>query len=169
MFYFRDMTVLKLSSFNVYNSLKRAGRTITCQIEIDILWFSKAKSKGIWTPSPQFFLLGCQSTLFHIFLNTQNRPLTLRRNTQYGWFCFFHLRENITPKMILQEFPLWRSGLMIWPVSVEAPVWSLAQQSGLRIWRCGSCAGGGSSGSDLIPGPGTSICWKCGLKKKVLQ
>ena len=33
-------------------------------------------------------------------------------------------------------------------------VQSLAQHSGLRIWRCDSCGSGSNSGSDLIPGQG---------------
>ena len=50
---------------------------------------------------------------------------------------------------------LWHSGLIIRLVSVEAPVQSLAQSSGLRIQRCCSCGVGHSSGLDLdsIPGP----------------
>ena len=43
------------------------------------------------------------------------------------------------------EFPLWHSGLMIWLVSVEAPVQSPALHSGLRIWCCCSCGIGCSS------------------------
>ena len=52
---------------------------------------------------------------------------------------------------------MWHSGLMIWLVSVETQVRSLAQVSGLRIRRFHSCGTGCSCGSDLTPGPGTSI------------
>ena len=47
-------------------------------------------------------------------------------------------------------------------VLVRSLVWS----SGLRIWRCCSCGGGGSCRSDSIPGWGTSICCGCGYLKK---
>ena len=40
----------------------------------------------------------------------------------------------------------------------------LLWHSGLRIWHCLSCGIGHSCSSDLIPGPGTSIC--CGWSQK---
>ena len=47
-------------------------------------------------------------------------------------------------------------------------VWvqSQAQQSGLRIPCCCSSGVDHSCSSDLIPGLGTSICCRCGKKKK---
>ena len=38
--------------------------------------------------------------------------------------------------------------------------------SRLQVWHC-LCSGSGCScGSDLIPGPGTSVCCGCGQKRK---
>ena len=51
-----------------------------------------------------------------------------------------------------QEFLLWRSGLMIWLVSVEASVWCLVV--------------GCSVDSDKIPGLKMSIRYRCCQKKK---
>ena len=45
---------------------------------------------------------------------------------------------------------------MIWLVFVALLVRSLAWHTGLRIWHCCSC------GSDVIPGPGTSMYHGCG-------
>lgn len=59
-------------------------------------------------------------------------------------------------KHFKREFPLWCNGLTIRLVSVEAPVQSPAQNSGLRTQRYCSCGVGCSSGSDLISGPGNS-------------
>ena len=56
------------------------------------------------------------------------------------------------------EFRLWHSGLMIRLVSVEVLVQSPAQYGGLSIRH--GCS------SDLIPGPGTSICHRGSQKKK---
>ena len=53
----------------------------------------------------------------------------------------------------------------IWFVSVAARIRSPAQRSGFRIWHHHSCSVGHSSGLNLIPGPGISICCKCGQKK----
>ena len=53
---------------------------------------------------------------------------------------------------------------MIQLVSVEAPVRSSVQCSGLRIRCCRSCSIGCSSNSDSVPGPGTSP----GKKKKMV-
>ena len=61
-------------------------------------------------------------------------------------------------KTLCLEFPLWHSGLMIQLVSKEVLVQSPALSSGLRIWHCCSCGTGHSSGLDLIPSPGTSVC-----------
>ena len=55
---------------------------------------------------------------------------------------------------------------MIWLVSVEAPVPSQARPSGLRIQHCCSCGVGHSSGLDLIPALGTSICLGGHQKRK---
>ena len=55
-----------------------------------------------------------------------------------------------------REFPLRRSGLMIWLVSSvsEALVQSLTQCSELRIPGCCGCGGDHCSDSDLVPPPG---------------
>ena len=45
--------------------------------------------------------------------------------------------------------------------NMEFPLW----YSGLRIWHCYKCGSGCSCSSDMIPGPGTSICCECGQKK----
>ena len=68
--------------------------------------------------------------------------------------------------MKIREFPMWPSMLMIWLVSVEAPLWSLARRNGLRIWCCCSCSTSRSSGSDSIPGLGTSTCHRGSWKRK---
>ena len=60
---------------------------------------------------------------------------------------------------------LWHSGLMIQLVSVEVLVLSLSWHSGLRMQCCRSCGIGCKSSSDLISGPGTSICHKCSQKQ----
>ena len=57
------------------------------------------------------------------------------------------------------EFPLWCSGLMMWLFSVEAPVPSPAQCSGLRIWCCCNCS------LDSISGPRTSVYYRCNWKR----
>ena len=49
-------------------------------------------------------------------------------------------------------------------VAVEVRVLFPAQHSGLKIWHCHSCGIGCSCSSDLIPGPGTSICHGSGQK-----
>ena len=50
------------------------------------------------------------------------------------------------------EFPLWCNGIGS-IFGGGAQVWSLAQQSGLGIWRCCSCSLGPNCGLDLIPDP----------------
>lgn len=47
--------------------------------------------------------------------------------------------------VLAQEFPLWHSGLMTWPVSVEAPV------------CCHTCGRDRRGGSASIPALGTSV------------
>ena len=77
------------------------------------------------------------------------------------------------------EVPLWLSRLRTWLASLRLWVRSLASLSGLRIWRCVSCGVGCRRGSDVVllwlccscssnstPGLGTSICRRCGPKKK---
>ena len=44
---------------------------------------------------------------------------------------------------------------------LRSRVQSLVWCSRLRIWHCHSCSVGYSCGSDLIPGPGTSLCCVC--------
>ena len=51
-------------------------------------------------------------------------------------------------------------------VAVEAQVRSSAWSDELGILSCCSYGIGRSSGSDSIPGPGTSICHECRQKKK---
>ena len=51
-------------------------------------------------------------------------------------------------------------------VTEEVLVRSPAQCSGLRIQHCGSCVTSHSCTSDSIPGPATSICHRCGKKRK---
>ena len=63
---------------------------------------------------------------------------------------------NRVNKIDFLEFPLWLNRLMTQFVFVEAPVWSPAQGSGLRMWHCCSCGVGHSSGSDLTHGPETT-------------
>ena len=67
---------------------------------------------------------------------------------------------------ICVQFHLWHSGLMIWLVSVEVRVQSLAWHSRLRIQHCHSCGVGRSSSLDSVPGLGTSICYRGGQKRK---
>ena len=55
---------------------------------------------------------------------------------------------------------------MIWLVSVEVPIQSLVQCSGLRIWHCCSCGIGHSSGSDLTPGLRTPYALGAAKKEK---
>ena len=55
---------------------------------------------------------------------------------------------------------------MIQLVSVEALVLSLTGYSEFRICLCHCCGVGCSSGSDLSPDLGTSICCRCGQKNK---
>ena len=55
---------------------------------------------------------------------------------------------------------------MIQLVSVALRVRSLAWCSGLRIWHCCSCDIGCRCDSHLIPGPGTSICCRCGRERR---
>ena len=55
---------------------------------------------------------------------------------------------------------------MILLVSVEVLVRSLAWCSGLRIQHCCSCGVSHSSGLHSFPGLGTSICRRCGQKRK---
>ena len=55
---------------------------------------------------------------------------------------------------------------MIWLVSVEAPVQSLAWCSGLGIQHCCSYSVCHSSGLVSVPGPATSMCHGCGHKRK---
>ena len=52
------------------------------------------------------------------------------------------------------------------PAGVQVP--SPAQCTGLRIWHCYRCGMGCSCGSDLIPGPGTSICLHVAPPKCIL-
>ena len=47
----------------------------------------------------------------------------------------------------------WSSGMQ---------VWSLAWHSGLRLQHCHTCSIDHSCSSDLIPGPGTSVCLRAG-------
>lgn len=63
------------------------------------------------------------------------------------------------------EFLLWRSGLMIWLISVEALVQFPALHSGLRIWLCCSCGIHRSSGSDSVSAAGTSVCLRYSQKR----
>ena len=51
-------------------------------------------------------------------------------------------------------------------VTEEIQFWSLAHCSGLRIQHCYSCGIGCSCISHSISGLGTSICCRCGQKKK---
>ena len=51
-------------------------------------------------------------------------------------------------------------------VTAELQVWYLAEYSVLCIWCCHSCGVGRVCGSDSIPGPGTSICHRCGKNKQ---
>ena len=67
---------------------------------------------------------------------------------------------------MVQEFPLWHSGLMIWLVSVAVWVRSLAQNSGLRIWHFLSCGVGRTCGTGSSPDPGISTCQGYGQKRK---
>ena len=65
---------------------------------------------------------------------------------------------------VLLEFPLWRSGLMIWFIPVALPVRSPARCSGLRIWCC--CNVVCRCTLDSIPSPRISICCRCSQKGK---
>ena len=56
------------------------------------------------------------------------------------------------------EFLLWCSGLMTPLVSMEAPVWSPALCSWLRVQHCHSCGVSRNSGSDSIPFLWISTC-----------
>ena len=80
------------------------------------------------------------------------------------------------------EFPLWLSGLRTQQVSMRMQVQSMAALSGLRIWCCcklrhksqiqlGSYLAvavveASTCSSHSIPRQGTSICHRCGPKKK---
>ena len=92
--------------------------------------------------------------------------LGLRFNPWPGNFCMLEVRQNQKPKNKSQrqivEFPLWRSGLMILLISVEAPVQSPTLPSGLRIQCSCTCGVVCSSGLDAVPGLGTSICHEWG-------
>ena len=82
----------------------------------------------------------------------------------------------------LMEFPLWLSQLRTQLVSMRMQVWSWALLSGLRIWHyhelfCRSkmrlrsdiavaVVYAGRLSSDSTPSLGTSICHRCGPKKK---
>ena len=84
--------------------------------------------------------------------------------------------------IIFWEFLLWLRGLWTQLVSMRMGVQSLASHSGLRIWRCRelwcrlqtqlrsqvavAVAWAGSGRSDSTPSLGTSICRRCGHKKK---
>ena len=69
-------------------------------------------------------------------------------------------------KLNLRRFPPRHGGLRIWLQQLRS------------LWRCwfdpwpstvgegSGCSSGGSRSPDLIPGPGTSTCHGCGLKKK---
>ena len=72
-----------------------------------------------------------------------------------GFLLIGSLQETNTLILVKKQTPV-ACGIMIWLVSVEAQVCSPAQCSGLRIRRCCSCGTGCSSGSDSIPGLGTS-------------
>ena len=60
----------------------------------------------------------------------------------------------------MQQF-LW------WLKSAGLQVPSPARHSGLRIWGCHSCDIGHNCSSDLIPGPGNSICQGVAKKKDI--
>ena len=93
--------------------------------------------------------------------------------------CLPESEREILRMKIGREFSSWLSGL----VSMRKRVWSLALVSGFRIRCChelwcefqtwlGSCISvavveDSSCSSDLTPSLGTSICCKCGPKKKI--
>ena len=74
--------------------------------------------------------------------------------------------KSYLKKKIETEFSMWHSGLIIWLVSVVLLVRSPGQCKGLRIWHCHSWGIGHSCYSDLFPGLGTSICYRCSQKTK---
>ena len=68
------------------------------------------------------------------------------------------LGKGSSIKNIKREFPLWHSRLRIQCGLYGSWVQSLTHHNGLRIWGCHT------SDLDSIPGPGTSICPRCGQK-----
>ena len=97
----------------------------------------------------------------HILMQTTSVLNPLNHNGNSRLCCLFILLYN----SLHLEFPLWQGGLMIWLVSAgTSSIHSPSQ--GLMIWCC-SCGAGRSSGSDSVPGPGTSVYCGDSRKKKV--
>ena len=66
----------------------------------------------------------------------------IKNGVMYLWILFSfseHVFTHLWTILQKQEFLWWHSELIIWLVSVEARVLSLAQRSGLRIQHCCGC------------------------------
>ena len=78
----------------------------------------------------------------------------------------WHLYGKLDERTQALEFPLWHSGIG----SISGCVWmrarSLAQHSRLRIPGCHCFGIGRTCGSDVIPGPGTSMCCRAAKKER---
>ena len=61
---------------------------------------------------------------------------------QFGFQSAQVIKNRVTFKCLVLEFPLWLSGLRTRPASMRTQVPSLASLRGLRFWHCCGCGVG---------------------------